>query len=366
MSKDSSSKIRATSHQVCRHYKLRLRIPLEVRYFDEWMSVLVETMLCRKLAGLSSMGMFSCLQGGPTSSATLRERSRASRSRDSRVDSGSVDLETPQSESSSKSPLDALGEALVGSGMAIDDYRPIPPPRSKLVSQLTSSPNSIRKTSRPESECILSSTGEMNAANTSGLLASLACQNGSSLPDKHRSLHVPAAPLEGKKLSKKKTKPLVMSDELHDYSEIYTPSNEEDKVGAWPDAESMSTAESSGGRTGSGDSGLTGLSGGTGTDVDQERPPPRPLHRYPSWENRIYEVAKEGVSGDQIDNTRNNNENRNSALLSGGYGDEINVPVYASLKGVSLDSSLKCLMIILRNETLFRRISVEHVLLDFW
>ncbi|XP_059087273.1 uncharacterized protein CG43867-like isoform X9 [Tigriopus californicus] len=272
-------------------------------------------------------------QGGPASSATLREGSRASKSRDSRVDSGSVDLETPQSEASSKSPLDALGEALGGDGMALNDYRPIPPPRSKLVSQLTSSPNSNRKTSRPESECILSSTGEMNASNTSGLLASLASQNGSNLPDKHRSLHVPAVPLEGKKLSKKKTKPLVMSDELHDYSEIYTPSNEEDKAGAWPDAESMSTAESSGGRTGSGDSGLTGLSGGTGTDVDQERPPPRPLHRYPSWENRIYEVAKEGVSGDQIDNTRNNNENRNSALLSGGYGDEINVPVYASLKG---------------------------------
>eukprot|EP00095_Tigriopus_kingsejongensis_P006145 maker-scaffold730_size105374-snap-gene-0.17 protein:Tk06145 transcript:maker-scaffold730_size105374-snap-gene-0.17-mRNA-1 annotation:"AGAP001935-PA" len=266
------------------------------------------------------------------SSATLRKTSRA---RDSRVDSGSVDLETPQSESSSKSPLDGDGLPAPVGGL----QGPVPPPRAKIgpSSHLTASPNSLRKGSRPESECILSSSSEVNGT-IAGIISSAdrghLGADGSTLPDKHRSLHVPAVPLEGKKLCKKKTKPLVMSDELHDYSEIYTPSNDDDKLGAWPDAESMSTADSSGGRTGSGDSGLTGLSGGTGTDVDHDRPPPRPLHRCPSWENRIYEVAKEGVSGDQID-SKNNNENRNSALFSGGYGSEINVPVYASVKGVS-------------------------------
>ena len=60
-------------------------------------------------------------------------------------------------------------------------------------------------------------------------------------------------------------------------------------------------------------------------------PPPRPLHRYPSWENRIYQVASEGMkdaistgTGDSIDSTNNNS-----------YRSDINVPVYATVKGVS-------------------------------
>ena len=58
-------------------------------------------------------------------------------------------------------------------------------------------------------------------------------------------------------------------------------------------------------------------------------PPPRPLHRYPSWENRIYQVASEGMKdaisgGESIDTTNNNS-----------YRSDINVPVYATVKGVS-------------------------------
>ena len=71
----------------------------------------------------------------------------------------------------------------------------------------------------------------------------------------------------------------------------------------------------------------------SGGQKGQQRPPPRPIHRYPSWEDRIYQVASEGMrdatgGGDQID-SKNNNAAEN------GYGSDINVPVYATVKGVS-------------------------------
>ena len=248
-----------------------------------------------------------------------------------------------------KSPLEALDEALSLVGMPRATTIPVPPPRS---SRLPPTPAlaglNKSKCGRPESECTEASYGTP--------------EDASCLPDKHRSLHMPIAPLESKKLSKKmmaKGPAMVMSDELHDYSEIYTPSNEE-RIGAWGDTESMS-AESSGGRTGSGDSGLTGLSS-TGTDVGggqahhhhqlssscSSKPPPPPLHRYPSWEDRIYQVASDGfpksqqesheAKGSCVDGAadcRNNNPNRNSASLCGnGYGNDVSIPVYATVKGV--------------------------------
>ena len=197
---------------------------------------------------------------------------------------------------------------------------------------------------RPESEY----TNE-HYSSASGLTGSEAEEAG-NLPDRHRSLHMPLAPLEGKKLSKSNnTKALVMSDELHDYSEIYTPSNENAAVapgtgwgGLSTDPESSLSAgdSSGGGRAGSGDSGLTGLSSGTtaGDIVLEGPPPPRPLHRYPSWEDRIYQLACEGVGSETVvrrdGNRRDCGSNRNSAVLSAGYGNEISVPVYATVKGV--------------------------------
>ena len=68
--------------------------------------------------------------------------------------------------------------------------------------------------------------------------------------------------------------------------------------------------------------------------------PPPPIHKYPSWEDRIYQVASDGIKtssdiviGAQID-SRNNN-NLPHGQLAGGYGTDINVPVYATVKGVS-------------------------------
>ena len=126
-----------------------------------------------------------------------------------------------------------------------------------------------------------------------------------------------------------------MSDEHHDYSEIYTPSNEDPAAGAkWEDMETGHTSMSgSAGRTGSGDSGLISASG--------PRPPVPPIHRCPSWEDRIYQVATDGlptvdgsvVLGAHID-SRNNNGTPARTPIRGGYGCDISVPVYATVKGV--------------------------------
>ena len=67
---------------------------------------------------------------------------------------------------------------------------------------------------RSESDCELRLTDEP--------------QNFDTLPDRHKSLQMPLAPLPvTKKLtSTAKKAHLMMSDEVHDYSEIYTPSTE--------------------------------------------------------------------------------------------------------------------------------------------
>jgi hypothetical protein len=216
--------------------------------------------------------------------------------------------------------------------------RPIPPPRTRI----STTPTPGRKafaTVRPESDIVD---------------AGLACTHRDTsqtngLPDKHRSLHMPLAPLEGKKLSKKAPAMLMqqqqrhplMSDESHDYSEIYTPNDEDEAaylavnaVRSWVDPDSASAADISvGRRTGSGDSGLTGLSS-TGTETAA---PPLPLHRYPSWEDRIYQVAKDGFPADAAGGNDDEDGNKRNSMC-GGFGNDISVPVYASVKGVGSTS----------------------------
>lgn len=96
----------------------------------------------------------------------------------------------------------------------------------------------------------------------------------------------------------------IESDITHDYAEIYTPSREKlpwDKC---------------------------------------NKPPTPPLHRFPSWESRIYQVANEGLSTaptiSQIDPTAVATTVVHPARIvtSQGYCD-ISVPVYATVKGVS-------------------------------
>lgn len=107
----------------------------------------------------------------------------------------------------------------------------------------------------------------------------------------------------------------------HDYAEIYTPSIE--KTPSW-----MKTLAS------------YGSSSPTSTSADYvtAKPPTPPLHRFPSWEAKIYEVAKDGLAGDDSDSQDQEISNMDSlprtqqGAVIGGYCD-INVPVYATVKG---------------------------------
>lgn len=116
------------------------------------------------------------------------------------------------------------------------------------------------------------------------------------------------------------------SDPLHDYAEIYTPSR--DKQPIWLK-----------------DSGPSSDISSTFTSADlgnAPRPPTPPLHRFPSWEAKIYQVANDGLtSGENAKHEKSNTlgepteGNRQQRTASGGYCD-INVPVYATVKGVSM------------------------------
>lgn len=99
----------------------------------------------------------------------------------------------------------------------------------------------------------------------------------------------------------------IESDIAHDYAEIYTPSRE--KL-PWDKS---------------------------------NKPPTPPLHRFPSWESRIYQVANEGLSTaptSQVEpHTASaagipNSVHPTRVVTSQGYCD-ISVPVYATVKGVS-------------------------------
>ncbi len=115
-------------------------------------------------------------------------------------------------------------------------------------------------------------------------------------------------------------------DPAHDYAEIYTPSRE--KAPLWlkggPPSGSSSTTTSD-----------------SAHDLGTPRPPTPPLHRFPSWEAKIYQVASDGLAaGDENESQEQENGLVNSVGItsrsqtaSGGYCD-ISVPVYATVKGV--------------------------------
>lgn len=74
------------------------------------------------------------------------------------------------------------------------------------------------------------------------------------------------------------------TDTAHDYAEIYTPSC--DKMPAW--MRNNPALMTSGGNS----STTT-----TTSDLGVPRPPTPPLHRFPSWEAKIYQVANDGLTG---------------------------------------------------------------------
>ncbi|XP_063217815.1 uncharacterized protein CG43867 isoform X3 [Bacillus rossius redtenbacheri] len=114
---------------------------------------------------------------------------------------------------------------------------------------------------------------------------------------------------------------------VHDYAEIYTPSRE--RALPWLGVAANHRDISHGGSTSSTNSGSEAAAS------CPARPPTPPLHRFPSWESRIYQVAADGLrtAGARLrppaDAANNNN---NNAHCSAGYCD-ISVPVYATVKG---------------------------------
>lgn len=120
------------------------------------------------------------------------------------------------------------------------------------------------------------------------------------------------------------------SDTTHDYAEIYTPSRERTP---WL-REPPSHCDGSTSSTNSGS--LSEIA------APLPKPPTPPLHRFPSWEAKIYQVANDGlhIAGQS---TVEHHEHVNGGtstvtrvhIVSSGYCD-ISVPVYATVKGVSI------------------------------
>lgn len=122
-------------------------------------------------------------------------------------------------------------------------------------------------------------------------------------------------------------------DPVPDYAEIYTPSLE--KQPAWATATHPATE----------------IDAMAETRNSTLRAPTPPLHRFPSWEAKIYQVASDGLktgenggssqepqeSGNSMENSSSDgvDSSRAQRTASGGYCD-INVPVYATVKGVSV------------------------------
>lgn len=134
-----------------------------------------------------------------------------------------------------------------------------------------------------------------------------------------------------------RSSPVSDTDAAHDYAEIYTPSRE--KVPVWMKGGPPSVGGSS-----------TTTSESV-ADVGTPRPPTPPLHRFPSWEAKIYQVANSGLAGNESQsqdrdstgmassvgggaNAGGVGTSRSQTTASGGYCD-ISVPVYATVKGVS-------------------------------
>lgn len=121
----------------------------------------------------------------------------------------------------------------------------------------------------------------------------------------------------------------------HDYAEIYTPSVEKKPLDTW--SKTLPSCCSSSPPTST-----------SATEFMSAKPPTPPLHRFPSWEAKIYEVANDGLAGgDESDqdlsstnvdslprgNHHNHHHHHNSQSgVARGYCD-INIPVYATVKG---------------------------------
>lgn len=122
-----------------------------------------------------------------------------------------------------------------------------------------------------------------------------------------------------------------VADPMHDYAEIYTPSREKQPIWLKESGPSSDVCTSS---TFASDL------------LNATRAPTPPLHRFPSWEAKIYQVASDGLEASEhsnandkdhsqhtLDSSTDGGHGRAQRTASGGYCD-IPVPVYATVKGV--------------------------------
>ena len=212
-----------------------------------------------------------------TSSIGSTPSDESSREKSSKFDSGSMDLETPQS-LSPRSPQAPLGLGPLG--------LPIPAPRHRVIAPDNASGGCA---------CTRDSvTGEESDDRTGPIY--------DRVPVRRAWIRE--------------------SEDMHDYAEIYTPSR---------DAMPWGIAIAS--------------------PAEEGKPPTPPLHRFPSWESRIYQVAAgtgftlsepgtgrgSSSTGSGTGSSRSNAQSQASSTGLGfpaGYSN-FNIPVYSSVKGVS-------------------------------
>ncbi|XP_038212954.1 uncharacterized protein CG43867 isoform X3 [Zerene cesonia] len=108
-------------------------------------------------------------------------------------------------------------------------------------------------------------------------------------------------------------------DTTHDYAEIYTPSRE--RTPAWQGNVNVVVQGNSRGGSSTGDSSTS----------ENPRPPTPPLHRFPSWEAKIYQVADDGLQ-QSVEEELSPPPCPRAMHESTSYQD-ISVPVYATVKG---------------------------------
>ncbi|XP_053608641.1 uncharacterized protein CG43867 isoform X3 [Plodia interpunctella] len=129
-------------------------------------------------------------------------------------------------------------------------------------------------------------------------------------------------------------------DTTHDYAEIYTPSRE--RTPAWATGAVSVVVQGQGQGQGQGPGQGQGQGQGQGRSRggsstgdscadDAPRPPTPPLHRFPSWEAKIYQVADDGLQ-QSVEEELSPPPCPRPLPDSTSYQD-ISVPVYATVKG---------------------------------
>ncbi|XP_055926496.1 uncharacterized protein CG43867-like isoform X1 [Argiope bruennichi] len=240
----------------------------------------------------------------------------------SRIDSGSADIDTPNSVLSPDEPISSIVSHNAGHDIGMYSQRQSFPgsEQQALSDQNLQSLNEELGTGHQDySQKNILGNRPLTAPSIASNLDTTDCFDCDShkrMPDKSGlTLDELSCSLSNYKDNS------CSQDELHDYAEIYTPNKDcSDFYTDNDECESVITDD---------------LANNTG------KPPTPPLHRFPSWESRIYDVANNGinVSSDispvPANDSSNNNQSKtsNDVNSSNNTFTELNIPVYATVKG---------------------------------